>query len=76
METAIKACRQAGYFDHALYLAKRYGEHDAYLKILLEDVHKYEDALQYLSSLPSSEVCEKKFIFPFIEFEWVRLKNT
>lgn len=36
VETAIKVCRQAGYHEHALYLAKRHHEHAWYLKILLD----------------------------------------
>lgn len=51
VETAIKACRQAGYYDHALYLAKRHQEHDWYLKILLEDQEKHTEALNYIGTL-------------------------
>eukprot|EP01119_Soliformovum_irregulare_P007415 TRINITY_DN1982_c0_g1_i1.p1 TRINITY_DN1982_c0_g1~~TRINITY_DN1982_c0_g1_i1.p1 ORF type:complete len:907 (-),score=260.18 TRINITY_DN1982_c0_g1_i1:49-2769(-) len=51
IETAIKACRSAGYFDHALYLAKRHHEHDSYLKILLEDLKGYHEALDYIATL-------------------------
>ena len=51
VETAIKACRQAGYYEHALYLAKRHNEHDWYLKILLEDVKGFNDGLEYISTL-------------------------
>jgi hypothetical protein len=28
LETAITVCRQAGYFEHAVYLAERFEEHD------------------------------------------------
>eukprot|EP01114_Cavostelium_apophysatum_P016791 TRINITY_DN4846_c1_g1_i1.p1 TRINITY_DN4846_c1_g1~~TRINITY_DN4846_c1_g1_i1.p1 ORF type:complete len:953 (+),score=293.87 TRINITY_DN4846_c1_g1_i1:58-2916(+) len=50
-ETAIKACRQAGYYEHALYLAKKNEEHDWYLKILLEDVKRFNEALDYIATL-------------------------
>lgn len=51
VETAVKVCRAAGYYQHALYVAKKAGEHDWYLKILLEDLGSYDEALQYISSL-------------------------
>jgi len=28
LETAITVCRQAGYYEHAVYLAERFEEHD------------------------------------------------
>lgn len=52
VETAIKVCRQAGYFHEALDLAKRKQRHDWYLKILLEDQKEHKDALVYLMTLP------------------------
>ena len=51
METAIKVCRQASYHEHALYLAKKFQQHEWYLKIQLEDVNSYHDALDYIASL-------------------------
>lgn len=51
VETAIKCLRQADYYEHALYLAKKHMEHDWYLKILLEDVKNYEKALAYIETL-------------------------
>ncbi|RIB17075.1 hypothetical protein C2G38_2001460 [Gigaspora rosea] len=55
IETAIKVCRQAGYYEHAVYLAKKFGEHDSYLKIQIEDVKDYENALEYIRKLGSIE---------------------
>ncbi|CAM6101360.1 unnamed protein product [Calypogeia fissa] len=55
VETAVRVCRSAGYYQHALYVAKRAGEHESYLKILLEDLGRYDEALQYISSLPFYE---------------------
>eukprot|EP00918_Siedleckia_nematoides_P018931 GHVU01040411.1.p1 GENE.GHVU01040411.1~~GHVU01040411.1.p1 ORF type:complete len:904 (-),score=100.20 GHVU01040411.1:521-3232(-) len=52
VETAIKVCRQAGYFQHALYLAERHAQHHWYLKIQLEDIHDYQQALSYIAKLP------------------------
>jgi hypothetical protein len=56
--TAIKVCRQAGYYDHAFYLAQRYNQHDAALKILIEDRRNYDAALQYIATLSFAD-CEK-----------------
>lgn len=28
LETAIQVCRQAGYYEHAVYLAEKFEEHD------------------------------------------------
>lgn len=51
LETAIRVCRQAGYFDHAVWLAKRYGEHQEYLRIQIEDVDDVTESLSYLRTL-------------------------
>jgi hypothetical protein len=51
LETAIRVCRQAGFYNHATYLAKRYRKDQEYLEIMLEDVKDYQAALDYLSLL-------------------------
>ncbi|KAL0580217.1 Vacuolar protein sorting-associated protein 11 [Marasmius crinis-equi] len=51
LDTAIRVCRQAGYFDHAGYLAKKYERHEEYLRIQIEDAGRYSDALAYLRKL-------------------------
>eukprot|EP01135_Chromosphaera_perkinsii_P001580 Nk52_evm50s207 gene=Nk52_evmTU50s207 len=51
VETAIKVCRQAGYWKHALYLSKKFSQHAYYIKIQLEDVHNYTDVLDYIWTL-------------------------
>lgn len=51
LETAIRVCRQAGFFDHATYLAKRYRKDQEYIEIMLEDVKDCQAALDYLSLL-------------------------
>ncbi|EDR06605.1 uncharacterized protein LACBIDRAFT_251110, partial [Laccaria bicolor S238N-H82] len=53
LETAIRVCRQAGYFEHAGYLAKKYQRHEDYLRIQIEDAGNYKDALVYLRKLGS-----------------------
>ncbi|KAE9408738.1 hypothetical protein BT96DRAFT_970615 [Gymnopus androsaceus JB14] len=51
LDTAIRVCRQAGYFEHAGYLAKKYERHEDYLRIQIEDAGKYSEALSYLRKL-------------------------
>ncbi|OAC97684.1 hypothetical protein MUCCIDRAFT_154612 [Mucor lusitanicus CBS 277.49] len=51
LETAISVCRQAGYFEHAIYLAEKFQEHDMYLDIVIEDMKKYDTALAYIKKL-------------------------
>ena len=54
LDTAIRVCRQAGFFEHASYLAKKYERHEDYLKIQIEDAANYKDALMYLRKLGST----------------------
>lgn len=51
LDTAIRVCRQAGFYEHAVYLAKKYQRHEDYLRIQLEDAKDYEDALGYIRQL-------------------------
>jgi predicted Zn-dependent protease len=55
LETAISVCRQAGYFEHAVYLAEKFHEHNLYLDIVIEDTHQYGTALEYIRRLNSGE---------------------
>lgn len=57
LDTAIRVCRQAGYFEHASYLAKKYDRHEDYLQIQIEDASNYKDALAYLRRLGTEAVC-------------------
>lgn len=56
LQTAIRVCRQAGYFEHASYLAKKYERHEDYLRIQIEDTENYADALSYVQKLGSTAV--------------------
>lgn len=56
METAIRVCRSAGYYEHAVYLADKHDQHDSYLKTQLEDLHNYKKALEYIGRLEFDEV--------------------
>ncbi|TPX44023.1 hypothetical protein SeMB42_g03800 [Synchytrium endobioticum] len=55
IETAIRVCRQAGYFDHALWLAEKHGQHDLYMAIQVEDLKDYSLTVEYLASLSPTE---------------------
>ena len=71
-ETAIRVCRQAGYFSQALRLAQDRQKHDWYLKILLEDTCDYGRALQYIRTLPVQQVCS---VSPFSSSRICRFKG-
>lgn len=51
LDTAIRVCRQAGFFEHASYLARKYGRHEEFLRVQIEDAEEYGDALKYLRGL-------------------------
>jgi hypothetical protein len=63
--TAIRVCRQAGYFEHAGYLAKKYERHEDYLRIQIEDAGNFADALAYLRKLGPEAVCS----FSYMDFK-------
>ena len=48
LDTAISMCRQGGYYEQAVYLAKKHGEHELVVDILMEDSKNHEDALAYI----------------------------
>ena len=57
LDTAIRVCSHAGYFEHASYLAKKYERHEEYLRIQIEEAGKYHEALAYLRRLGPEAVC-------------------
>ena len=38
LDTAIRVCRQAGFFEQAAYPGKRWGRHEDYLRVVVEDI--------------------------------------
>ncbi|KAJ0124585.1 vacuolar membrane protein [Diaporthe amygdali] len=48
LDTAITMCRQGGYFEQAAYLAKKHGENDLVVDILIEDLKDYKEALSFI----------------------------
>ena len=41
-------CRQGGYFDQAVFLARKHREHEIVVDVLIEDSKKYAEALDYI----------------------------
>ena len=41
-------CRQGGYYDQAVFLAKKHEEHELVVDILIEESKKYDEALDYI----------------------------
>ncbi|KPM45580.1 hypothetical protein AK830_g904 [Neonectria ditissima] len=48
LDTAITMCRQGGYYEQAAYLAKKHGEIDLVVDILIEDSKNYAEALDFI----------------------------
>lgn len=48
LDTAISMCRQGGYYEQAAYLAKKHGETELVVDILIEDSKNYAAALEYI----------------------------
>ncbi|KAJ9087067.1 Vacuolar protein sorting-associated protein 11 [Entomophthora muscae] len=56
LETAIRVLRQAGFYELALFLARRYRNHDWYMQIQVENRKAIADALSYLQALPVADI--------------------
>ena len=81
-DTAIAMCRQGGYYDQAVFLARKHNEHEIVVDVLIEDSGKYHEALDYIWRLdPESaypnlakyarvllEHCSKEATQIFIDF--------
>ena len=51
IDTAIRVCRQAGYFEEAVYLASKFDQMDQYLQIQVEDRKDWQEALRFIRTL-------------------------
>lgn len=67
-------CRQAGYFEHASYLAKKFERHEDYLSIQIEDAGNFGDALSYLRRLGAEAVCSFLVYFYLLIVSLTRLR--
>ena len=56
LDTAIRVCRQGGYFEQAVYLARKYKRHEDYLRIQIEDAANLKEALVYVRELGPDSV--------------------
>ncbi|KAJ3114405.1 Vacuolar protein sorting-associated protein 11, partial [Nowakowskiella sp. JEL0407] len=59
VETAIRVCRQSGYYEHALFLAQKFEYHHWYLKIQVDDLKQYEGTVKYLTRLNTRVVVKE-----------------
>jgi len=64
-------CRQGGYFDQAAYLARKHGEHELVVDVLIEDSKRYAEALAYIWRL-EPEVA----YFNLMKYATVLLQHT
>jgi Zn finger protein HypA/HybF involved in hydrogenase expression len=48
LDTAISMCRQGGYYDQAAFLARKHGEHELVVDVLIEDSRRFAEALAYI----------------------------
>jgi hypothetical protein len=51
VDTTIKVLRQSGYYKQALELCKKHVKHEDYLKIQLEHLKNFPQALNYIKTL-------------------------
>ncbi|KAG8527671.1 uncharacterized protein KY384_007824 [Bacidia gigantensis] len=51
LETAISMCRQGGYYNQAVFLAKKNQEHELVIDVLIENSKQYDEAIDYIWSL-------------------------
>lgn len=56
VETVIQVCRSAGYSEHANQVAARAGERELRLSILMEDLQRFDEAIELLRSYPDDQV--------------------
>lgn len=58
VETAVKVLRMAGYYSHALAIAKSANEPHWYVDILLEDLGNYDEGIKFVFSLPRKQAAD------------------
>lgn len=61
LDTAIGMCRQGGYYDQAVFLAKKNNEHELVVDILIENSKNYDEAVDYIWRL-EPEVAYSNFM--------------
>ncbi|KAJ3193262.1 Vacuolar protein sorting-associated protein 11, partial [Entophlyctis luteolus] len=64
VETVVAVCRGAGFASHAANLARRFGMHEAYLDVVIEDLKDYSHAVGYMVdglSPATMEACLRRY---------------
>ncbi|KAJ2829374.1 Vacuolar protein sorting-associated protein 11 [Coemansia erecta] len=56
VDTAIHVCRQAGFYEQALYLADKFSKTGMYLKLKVEDQDDIKAALEYMRRLGDIDI--------------------
>ncbi|KAJ2146283.1 Vacuolar protein sorting-associated protein 11 [Coemansia sp. RSA 1807] len=56
VDTAIHVCRQAGFYEQALYLADKFSKTGMYLKLKIEDQDDIKAALEYMRKLGDTDI--------------------
>ncbi|KAJ2546731.1 Vacuolar protein sorting-associated protein 11, partial [Coemansia sp. RSA 1933] len=56
VDTAISVCRQAGFYDQALYLADKFAKTGMYLKLKVEDQEDIKAALEYMRKMADTDI--------------------
>ncbi|KAJ1667144.1 Vacuolar protein sorting-associated protein 11 [Coemansia sp. RSA 1813] len=56
VDTAISVCRQAGFYDQALYLADKFSKAGMYLKLKVEDQEDIKAALEYMRKMADTDI--------------------
>lgn len=51
VDTAIAMCRQAGYYEQAVYLAQKQGDHEVVVGVMVENLNRVPEALSYIRGL-------------------------
>lgn len=51
VEIAIKVLRDAGFYEFAIYLAKKHQKHESFFQIQMEDINNCEAALEYMNEM-------------------------
>lgn len=57
VDTAIAMCRQAGYYEQAVYLAQKQGDHEVVVGVMVENLNQIAAALSYIRGLEPEMVC-------------------
>jgi vacuolar protein sorting-associated protein 11 len=52
VETALIVCRSSGYHQQALRIASKFDQHDWFVKLLVEDLQQFDEAISYFQHIP------------------------